>query len=204
MNKRIASLLLVIASFQVSAQKEFTTYDNGLIYSEHTMGKLKHIVDSLNLKYKVCDINRVFQSKCQTMGHFVELDTLDIQQAKTDLKNNISFEDFVAKYPHAKIKENILIVKFQYTNYQKKEIVEFSEINVNTGSGFEIQRDNKKGFGDKNSWLFEYDQKTSYSKERIRGFFFPEEFKTSALGATYNKKLVYAHCLIHPTTHKFN
>lgn len=207
MNKRIASLLLVIASFQVSAQSEFTTYDNGLIYSEHTMGKLKHIVDSLNLKYKVCDITRMYQSKCQTIGHFVELDTLDIKQARKDLQNNLSFTDFITKYPHAKIKENILIVKFEYTNYQNKEIVEYSEINVNTGGGFEIQRNNKKEVSDKalkNTWLFEYEPKTSFSKERIRGFFFPDKFQTYALSATYNKKIVYADCLIDTTTHKFN
>ena len=39
---------------------EFKVYPNGLIYSEQTMGKLSHIVDSLNLKYKNCHFNTIF------------------------------------------------------------------------------------------------------------------------------------------------
>jgi (2Fe-2S) ferredoxin len=59
--------LMIILSAQLYGQPEFKTYRNGLIYSRNTMNKLERIVESLNLKYKVCDFNKVFNSKLQTI-----------------------------------------------------------------------------------------------------------------------------------------
>ncbi len=44
---------------------EFQTFPNGLIYSETTMNKLSHIVDSLNLKFKKCNLRVDFDSEYQ-------------------------------------------------------------------------------------------------------------------------------------------
>ena len=54
MNKITLMIIMMIisTSFQIVAQSEFTTHDNGLIYSENTMNKLGKIVKDLNLKYK--------------------------------------------------------------------------------------------------------------------------------------------------------
>lgn len=82
MNRIILIALTIFLSTQLYGQTEFKTYNNGLIYSEKTMNKLEHIVDSLNLKYKVCDFNKVFYSKTQTVGHIIRLDTNDVKQAK--------------------------------------------------------------------------------------------------------------------------
>ena len=80
------------------------------------MKKLERIVDSLNLKYKVCHFNKVFNAKYQAVGHKVRLDTGDIKQAKKDLENNIGFEDFLSKYPDAELDKNVLVVKYKYKN----------------------------------------------------------------------------------------
>jgi hypothetical protein len=58
-------------------QGEFGPTANGLIYSAQTMGKLRHIVDSLNLKHKVCELRRVYRSQCQGQAHYVRLETPD-------------------------------------------------------------------------------------------------------------------------------
>jgi len=111
-----------IFSSSLLGQSEFETYKNGLIYSEETMLKLEHIVDSLNLKCKFCDINKSYYSKQQTIGHKINLEKEDVQKAKKDIKNNISFDEFVLKYSKAEIKKNVLIVKFNYTNYKKGQV----------------------------------------------------------------------------------
>ncbi|HTN17639.1 MAG TPA: hypothetical protein VL092_08165 [Chitinophagaceae bacterium] len=86
--------LLVISLTSFGQETEFKVYKNGLIYSEKAMKKLGYIVDSLNLKYKTCDLNKKFYAKSQTVGHFVSLDTGNIKQAKEDIENQIPFDVF--------------------------------------------------------------------------------------------------------------
>lgn len=206
MNRITIIIFATFFSTQIFGQTEFETYKNGLIYSEKTMSKLEHIVDSLNLKYKVCDFNKVFQSKMQTVGHIIRLDTNDIKQAKMDIENNISFEKFVDKYPNAEIEKNVLVVKYKYINYDKKEVVEFSEIDLNSDYGFEISQDNKNNLYNKplkNSWVFDYNEKSEYSKESINAFYFPEDFKTIPLNLKYSRKIGYSDCLIDTIATKF-
>ena len=206
MNRIILIALTIFLSTQLYGQTEFKTYNNGLIYSEKTMNKLEHIVDSLNLKYKVCDFNKVFYSKTQTVGHIIRLDTNDVKQAKKDMERNISFEDFVLKYPNAEIERNVLVVKYKYKNYEEKEVVEFSEIDLNSSYGFEISQDNLNDLYNKplkNTWLFDYNEKSEYSKESINAFYFPEEFKTTTLNLKYSRQIGYSDCLIDTIATKF-
>lgn len=193
-------------SIQFNGQTEFETYKNGLIYSETTMNKLENIVDSLNLKYKVCDLNKVFYSKSQTIGHIVRLDSMNIKQAKEDMDNNLPFESFLLKYPHATIEKDVLIVKYQYENYEKEEIVEYNEVNLNSNYGMEIQRENKNNLYDKavkNTWLCDYNGKTDYSNESIRAFYFPSNFASMPIDLKYSRQIGYSDCLIDTASTKF-
>ncbi len=81
---------------------EFTTYENGLIYSPRTMGQLQKIVDSLNLKFKSCDLNKIYYAKAQARAHYVHLNKGNVRQAEADLKRGISLEEFRKKYPRAR------------------------------------------------------------------------------------------------------
>lgn len=206
MNRIILIALTIFLSTQVYGQAEFDTYKNGLIYSETTMNKLGKIVDSLNLKYKVCDFNKLFNSKKQTIGHIVRLDTNKIKQAKKDMENNISFEEFIAKYPDAEVDRNVLIIKYKYKNYKEKEVVEFSEVDLNSNYGFEISQDNDNNLYNKamkNSWLFDYTEKSKYSKESIKAFYFPEDFKSIPITLKYSRQIGYSECLIDTVATKF-
>lgn len=206
MKKPVLIIASVFISFQFLGQTEFETYKNGLIYSENTMNKLEKIVDSLNLKYKTCDLNKVFYAKSQTIGHMVSLDTNDIKQAKEDMDKNLPFESFLLKYPNAIIEENVLIVKYKYENYENEEVVEFDEVNLNSNYGFEIQRANKNNFYNKDvkaTWLYEYNKKSEDSKESITAFYFPDNFKNKPLYLKYSRQIGYSDCLIDTTSTKF-
>ena len=78
------------------------------------MGKLSHIVDSLNLKYKTCNFNATFYSNSQTIGHLIKVDSASIKAALVDMDNQIPMEDFVKKYPKATVELNVLITKSKY------------------------------------------------------------------------------------------
>jgi hypothetical protein len=204
MNRLI--LIFIFISSQVFAQSEFETYENGLIYSETTMNKLETIVDSLNLRYKTCELDKVFYSKEQTTGYIVRLNNGNIKQAKKDIENNISLELFISKYPDVVIEKNVLIVKFKYTNYKDEEIIEFSEINLNSNHGFDISKEYDKKLDEKkveNTWLFEYNEKSKYSDESINAYFFPDNFKSISLSSKYSRQIGYADCLIDTSSTKF-
>ena len=141
-----------------SQNAEFKVYPNGLIYSERTMAKLSRIVDSLNLKYKTCNYNTVFNSKSQTIGHVVKMEKGNILAAKNDLQNAISLDEFLKKYPEAKIERDVLILRSKYKNYQNQEIVDIQHFDLNSDYGFSIESEDlslyQKDFT--NKWLFDY------------------------------------------------
>lgn len=206
----IYSVTLLLSALFLSThaygQAEFVTYKNGLIYSEKTISKLAHIVDSLNLKYSVCDLNKSFNSKLQTIGHTIKLDTNNVEQAKKDIENNISFKDFILKYPNAVVNSNVLVVKYKYKNYKEKDVVEFSKVDLNGDDSFQISKDDIGNLYQQpliNSWVFSYHKKTKYSKESINAFYFTEDFTAASLPLKYAKQIGYSDCLIDTTTTKF-
>ncbi len=194
----IAGLFFTIAAF--CQDGEFKVHPNGLIYSEQTMNKLSHIVDSLNLKYKTCNFNTIFYSQSQTIGHVIKVKQGDIKQAKRDMDSQIPLDDFLKKYPEATIERNILIVRSKYKNYKEQEVVEFGCFNC----GLSIESDDlslyQKDFT--NKWLFEYSEQTSYSDESLSAFYFPANFSSAPIPQKYAKMIGYADCLTDTTVTK--
>lgn len=205
MRRKICLVLGITLMTSLSAQ-EFTTFKNGLIYNESTMDKLGKIVDSLHLKYKTCDLNKIFYSKKQVKGYIIKLDSGDVSQAKKDIDNNMLFENFITKYPTAVVKNNVLIIKTKTKDYDKKDILIYNEIALNDDYGFYIEKDYKKTVAEKpekNTWIYSYNKKTSYSKESIEAFYIPENFKSTPLDGKYSKQIIYSDCLIDTSTTKF-
>lgn len=122
------------------------------------------------------------------------------------MENGISFDLFVDKYPRAKIKKDILIVKFKYKDYDNNELVNYSEVNFNDNYGMEITKENKQSQYDKEikgSWIYDYFKKPVYSQESIIGFYFPENFKSMPIDLKYSRLIAYSDCLIDTSSPKF-
>lgn len=191
-----------------SSQKntEFENYSKGLIYSDATMNILKHLVDSLNLKFKKCEVNKVFYAKKQTLGYYIELDTGNVRQAKIDLENQMPLEQFIKKYPLAKVEKNVLLIKYKYTDDQNKEKIVFYKVNLGDRNWVEIVHDiDKKPYEQacKNTWVYKEFEKTEHSHERIQAFYFPEEFESKPLPSKYALQINYVDCLIDTTVTVF-
>lgn len=184
---------------------EFKVYPNGLIYSEQTMGKLSHIVDSLNLKYKNCHFNTIFYSKSQTIGHIVKVNKSSIEQATKDMESQIPLDDFLKKYPEASIERNALIIKSTYKNYENIDVVKFEERDLKNDYGFSITSEDvslyQKDFT--NKWLMDYREKTSYSEESLTAFYFPTNFTSVPIPQKYAQMIGYSDCIVDTTTAKF-
>jgi len=202
----ICSFLFFMAAKTFAQSGEFAIYPNGYIYSESTMDKLAHIVDSLNLKYKTCDLNQTFYAIPQTTGHFIQLNTGNIKAARKDLNDQISFEDFIKKYPRATIRKNTLITKSNGKNYEEEKFVYFREMRLTDKYECSIRKYDEatrlqKEF--ENTWIVDYSEKTSYSKKSIEAFYFPNNFESQILPQQYARMIGYADCLIDTTTLKF-
>ncbi|WP_276682403.1 hypothetical protein [Empedobacter brevis] len=206
MKQLLTFVTVLIFNFNVFGQEsEFKTYKNGLIYSEEAISKLGRVVDSLNLKFKTCDVNKKFYAKNQTIGYVVSLEAGNIKQAKQDLENKIPLDEFIRKYPQAEVGKNKLIIKQKYRNYEDKEIVEFEEFDLKSDYGLRIESEDLKLYDKefKNTWLFRYHKKTDYSEESIEAFYFPENFKSNEIPNKYAIMIGYSDCLIDTTATKF-
>ena len=199
----LAGLLITLISF--SQQNEFPVYANGLIYSEPTMKRLSLIVDSLNLKFKSCELNTKYHSAQQAIGHLVRMKNGNIIAAKNDMENQLPLEDFLKKYPDASIERFVLIIRSLYANYQGKETVEIRHFDLEHDYGFSITSNDlelyKKDL--QNQWLFTYNQKVSYTTESLTAFYFPANFSSHEIPHKYAMMIGYADCLIDTTTPKF-
>lgn len=169
------------------------------------MDKLSRIADSLNLKYKTCNFNTVFYAKSQAIGHFVEVDQANIKEAKKDMENQISFEDFLNKYSEAKVKRNVLITRIKYKNNKNIDVVRFDEFDLQSDFGNRIYAYDVslyvKDFSDQ--WIIDYSKATSYSEESLTAFYFPTGFISPPIPQKYSNMIGYADCLIDTTTTKF-
>lgn len=188
----------LLFSIFLRAQPEFKTYPNGLIYSEATMGKLHRIVDSLNLKYKSCKLNHPYYSTMQAKAHIVILEKGKLREAKKDMEQGMPFEDFLKKYPEATVRRNALIIRSIYNDYQDKNVVEYSEVNMNHNYGLEIQRARTDSMaGKQGSWLYDRE------KESLKAFYFSTALSSAPLKESYARRIGYSDCLVDTSTNKF-
>ena len=121
---------LMLIPFPSLAQEydEFKKNKNGLMYDESTMNQLKFIVDSLNLKFKVCELEREYRAESQAIAHFVKISGSKALKAKKDIENNISFEELKKKYPKAEVEENLLVTRVGWINYSGEYVFKVSDL----------------------------------------------------------------------------
>ncbi len=194
------ALCLSVGTLQAQSG-EFTVYENGLIYSDTTMRQLEYIVDSLNLKFMKCELDKTYLAKKQARAHFVHLEKGDLKEAKKDMKNGMSFGDFKRKYPAMESDRYVLVVRYSYLDYDDKEVIEFSTVVAD----YSINPDNQGDLIDlkKGAWVFEHSKKTNYSKERVTAFFLITDLEAAPLAEPYARMVQYSNCLVDTTTAVF-
>jgi hypothetical protein len=205
--KYLSILFLLVFGFtSYSQETEFGKTNNGLIYSDNTIKQLKFIVDSLNLKFKTCNLTTSYYSKSQTKANYILLEKGNIKEAKNDLDSNISYDNFINKYKKSEIEKELLVIKSKGKNYNEKDIIEFSSIELNRQYGHELNFENNLEIYDiplKGKWVYNYVEKTEYSKEYIEAFYFIENFSQKAIPENYSRMIQYTDCMIDTTTQVF-
>ena len=185
---------------------EFTKSNNGLIYSDNTIRQLKFIVDSLNIKFRVCDLHKVYRAKAQAIANYIKLDTGNIKAARRDIEANISFGEFVKKYPGTKPDIDLLVVRFSYKDYDDKDVTQFNSLELGGDHGYGISLNEKVDRFQKplkGTWVFDYSEKSTYSEESIRAFYFTTNFIEPPLPENYARMVQYSECMVDTTVEIF-
>ena len=176
---------------------EFEVYSNGLIYSPHTMAQLTHIVDSLNLRFKRCDLSKPYFSMRQGTANFIETDEKTAKAALADIRAGISYEAFVKKYPKAKKQEQLLTLMDTYEN-EGKWYTRFSGVSIEGYSdpGIVIEAgDLMPAVPLQNRWIYEKDTKYGFS-----AVYLTAEPVAAPLPEKYARMLLYADCVVDTST----
>lgn len=205
--KTIFLFLFMWVGINTFAQNsEFSILGNGLIYSDETIKPLRKIVDSLNLKFKVCDLNKTYLSQMQNKAHYVYLLGEDANKAKLDMDNQISFDDFIKKHKKAAIHKELLIVKYNYSYIDYDTKTKHYKTMFNSVGADEFSTRIKIDYTDKklkNTWVYNYSEKDKYSKEYLIAFYFTEEFSSKPIPDKYARMIQYSNCMIDTTSRIF-
>jgi hypothetical protein len=163
---------------------EFTIYDNGLIYSEFTMAKLGHVVDSLNLHFETCDPKN-YRSLQQGYAAFVSIEK-NLDSVRDAIQHNMKLADFLNMFKDAKIQNNLFVVKEQ--DYSTGEICYTS-----AGDTYEYicvpakaENENTKG------WIL------GDSEDRIEAFYL-YNLESVSMPEEYARLIQYVDCMIDTT-----
>ncbi len=109
MRSSLTFLFLLLKNLTFAQNGEFKTFENGLIYNPITMTKLGKIVDSLQLKYRFCEVGRTYRARYQAVGSFVKV-TSNMDKAENDIFMGDNLEKFLEKNPKAYVERNLLLI----------------------------------------------------------------------------------------------
>jgi|GEM_PF-353863 len=200
----ITLLALCIAPMVCSqSYGEFKVHENGLIYSPAAVGKLKHIVDSLNLKFKVCDFSKRFQSMPQAHGYYVTLDGSRCKEALADMKAGMAPETFRQKYATETFAQ-LPLHEYRYTNYEKKSMIGWQMLDLNSNDQHDLEfelADFQSQFKEPlaQKWVYSYEVSDYDKSEHLAAIYFTSTPTTVSLPANYSRAIQYALCMIDTT-----
>jgi hypothetical protein len=176
---------------------EFNKNANGLIYSEHDVSALKFVVDSLNLKFKSCELNKKYLSYPQTKTKFASFEskTNSLLEIKKDIENGIEFLELIDKYREFlnKSDSSTLVIETPY-----KEKGKSTYLTGNAFSGFnENYAFYKQDISPATKWVFDYEKRGEYSNTNtIECWYLSKGFLQQEIYADYARLIQYIDCMI--------
>jgi hypothetical protein len=192
---KILTIFLLVSFCACQAQSsessgEFPIYQNGLIYDELTMGRLSHIVDSLNLKFKSCQ-PKTFRALPQGRATFVTVNG-NLAAVKNAMKANLSLEEFIQRFPAARVSSQQWIYAYPYQDYKGREMVCYDPLPVKSANESSVRiRDHLRPIRTR-GWVYEdYDNELNA--------FFIHDMSSPSLPEEYARLVQYVDCMIDTT-----
>lgn len=201
----VAALLPDPARAQTSIEwGEFKLHTNGLIYSEADIQILRRIVDSLNLRFKTCDLSRPYYSNPQARAWYVLFHSKDprLPAIKKDIDNQVSFQELVQKYSTVikHIDTNLLYVRSASTDKKGNHYY----LQGTPYSGYNYSHSVFQKYTERGNWRYKYvPAGKKNAAHSLEAWYFPEEFKQKRLPTKYAALIQYVDCMIDTTASIF-
>jgi hypothetical protein len=188
-----AFLFLLVSISACQAQPlestgEFPIYNNGLIYDEHTMGRLSYIVDSLNLKFKSCD-PKTFLGFSQGRATYVELN-IENGAARKAMDAGMPLKEFLQRFSKAKKEDDEWIYSYKITADDTREVTTYKPM-VQTDN-FRQTIQTRDRFVQGQRWVYQEDD------GKLSAYYL-HEFSLPKLPAPYARLIQYVDCMIDTT-----
>jgi hypothetical protein len=185
--KRFILIMLIVSGYCYGQENEFKTYSNGLIYDQSTMHKLEIIVDSLNVKFRSCDLAHPYYSHLQGMAIMIEVPN---KAARKMIEDGVSFVEYTKRYPRSIKKDKLWIVKTAYKDYNGKPHIEYSGLPFGWSSEPSIQVKDKKANDKTSGWVLDEEDDLA---------FYLEKLTKQELPFDYARLVQYVDCMIDTT-----
>ncbi len=180
-------LLMLIVSGYCYGQSEFQIYSSGLIYDQPTMTKLGHIVDSLNVRFRTCDLAHPYYSFPQGKASYVSVPS---KAARKLIESGISYEEYVKRFPKNILTQNLWIIKTHYTNYQEKQFIEYTGLPYGYDQQPSISVKEKSANDKTSGWVISEDGTEAFYFKKLEG---------TELPFNYARLVQYVDCMIDTT-----
>ncbi len=179
-------ILLTVSWCGYGQQTEFPVYDNGLIYSEASMKKLGTIVDSLNIRFRACDLTHPYYSFAQGMATQVKVRN---KEALKLIESGVSLEAYQQRYPGS-IEEKIWITKSRYRDYKDQASIEYSGLPYGWSSEPSISLKDTRQHDKTTGWIVNRDHTMA---------FYLHGLTQTTLPHAYARLVQYVDCMIDTT-----
>jgi hypothetical protein len=197
MRKTFILTTLVFFYFFAQAQDspdqrgEFATQDNGLMYSNAAMQKLRMMVEKQNIIYKRCDLNKPYyafpQSRMITITFSSK--TENLKNVIADLKANKPLEYYIQKYPSyiKSMDSNRLIIQTK-----SKEDPYLSGSPEHGYNEFYSKQKLEVGI-----WSYDYDVKDKYTDAySVDATLLRYPFASQIIPKVYASQILYVDCMV--------
>jgi hypothetical protein len=179
--------LLCLTSFLAHGQEgEFKIHNNGLIYDEVTMARLGAIVDSLNLKFRSCDLSHPYYSFEQGLATQVKVPN---KEARKLIESGVSWEAFQKRYP-SRVEGQLWIVKRRYEDYKNNPILVYSGLPYGWSSEPSIQKEDTPKHDKTTGWVVSENGELAFYFSKLQRYTLPFE---------YARLVQYVDCMIDTT-----
>jgi hypothetical protein len=181
--------IFAITIFSARAQ-EFATYEKDLIYDPVTMENLSRIVDSLNLKFKSCDIPHPYYGFPQGTITVFKVEERGKEERQA-IRDGISPEEFHKRFPRVERKKDVRVMRYVAKDYDNKMAVHYIDFPVRDKARFHVQLANKPENVKTSGWIID---------DTDRGFvaFYINSLEAKEIPKEYARLIQYVDCMVDP------
>lgn len=199
MRRLFAATTLLIATAACPQSGEFTVHPNGYIYSEAAMAQLHRIVDSLNLRFRACPVDRVHHALPHARARHVSFDGPAVEQMVKDMAAGATLAELQQRYPGLEVRRERMYAFPSYLSDGDWMTRPIAVVFGNEMSGrVDFRGRVLQGKGaHKGKWFAEVS--TYDKKDYLEAFLLTEEPVARPLPERYGRLVQYVDCLIDTT-----